>query len=43
MAPMEELDEGDVLESLFECLICQRPIMCKASKLVKMCGKFSCK
>merc|ERR1719362_829062 len=42
MAPKEEEDE-DVLESLFECLICQRPIMCKASVVIKMCGRFSCK
>jgi len=39
----EEEDEGDVLESLFECLICQRPIMCKGSRVIKMCGRFSCK
>ena len=39
----EEEEDGDVLEQLFECIICRRPIMCKATKLIKICGKFSCK
>ena len=43
MAPKEEEEDEDVLESLFECLFCQRPIMCKASVVIKMCGRYSCK
>ena len=42
----EEGEEGeikDVLESIHDCLICRRPFMCAANKLVKTCNRFTCR
>ena len=36
-------DFKDVIESIFECIICQRPMICSSDREVKMCGKPSCK
>merc|ERR1739842_56593 len=40
---VEEEDEEDVLETIFECLICRRPFLCKPSLLVKQCGRPRCR
>ena len=36
-------DFKDVIESIFECVICFRPMICSSDREVKMCGKPSCK
>ena len=34
---------NDVLESLFDCLICHRPFLVSRRKAIKMCGRPRCR
>merc|ERR1712083_408297 len=37
------VEDEDILETIFECLICRRPFVCKSSMLIKMCGRARCR
>ena len=38
-----EDEDDDVLETIFDCIICRRPFLCKPSVLIKMCGRPRCR
>ena len=45
-ADIKEEDEGEdknVAESIFDCLICRRPFMGAANKIIKTCNRFTCR